>query len=156
MQVFLGDELVGELNVDEGRVGEDTFTYVWHEMPEFVPRYADPSDPIPAALMGTRRHVTMTVAKRSVLVDQSMAYLGDKDYLSRLLREAKAPNISAITREFDSFDNRTRYSWRVLKVTPEQLETLFDLDDFEMEDTEPDYDQISSVKWYAGTNMRRW
>jgi hypothetical protein len=130
MQVYCNGKMVGRLACDPPRDGN---VYRMAIAPALSDRFATEDWTRPVDV--TIRHLDLEITRRSVVVTD-FELRDMPDALHHILKKYSIPADYSATK--DMATNRTFYSWRVLLVTPDQLEEIFDLDTYEPDDT---YDQ---------------
>lgn len=126
MQVYLGNKLVGRWNRSVNT--QATFCEVVIRDEPDMPY--DPSKPWEETILATRR-VAMKIGERGTHIDAFELKLNP----SALHETLKAYDVPADYHQYDDFQrDRKLIRWKVLEVTPEIFEEIFDLDDFEPDD----------------------
>ena len=126
MQVWCGRELIGWFKVSAAQMRQGAVEIPIWEMP-MTPAAISPDDPLP---MPTMRSHRFAIEKRSVRVDNfELARARDVDGLKEQLQKThRIPSDAEVIQE--PHMDAMFYRWRVIKVTIDQSEEIFDLDGF--------------------------
>lgn len=153
MQVYVGDEYVGDLTVRPDMIRNDRIVMVWQELAVLAPGLMWDSDF--RELSPARRHeLVLPTKERRISIDYSAIALNGPDYIARALAEVNAPITDCVESRNLLLDTVT-YSWRVISIDSETHERLFDQDGFTPADSEPDVDYTHSITWNTGLSVRR-
>jgi hypothetical protein len=142
MQVYCNGKMVGRLVCDPPRNGN---VYRMAIAPALSDRFATEDWTRPVDV--TIRHLDLEITKRSVGVS-AFELRDNPDALHHILKKYSIPADYTTTK--DAMRDRTIYSWRVILVTSEQLEEIFDLDTYEPDDTydQPDIEyRVNRLTW---------
>ena len=136
MQVFLGKRRVGEARLPSPRPGqrEAIITIMDDDPIDLYKPGRTPDEDL--ALMQTvrTRQLALKVDRVSFAVDDATLAMHGQDYVWEIYRQHGVhPNEVEVAKDPATF--RTIYSFKVLQVTKEQLEEIFDFDWFEPAET---------------------
>lgn len=158
MQVYCGDDHVGWIRVQERNIHGKTVVLEWHtiETLSFMPgRHGDEGL---RRMEPSVRQLILPLARRQMALSdltlESLGLRGDTATHMRLMQESANMPDEGVEERVDMMTSARIWTWRVVSLTSDQHEAIFDMDWFEPADTEPDYEarmrQMASGSDYMG------
>lgn len=144
MQVWSENELVGELHARPEQIRGHRMALEWLSNPDnfLVPGGFDDDHLIPAPVV---KRLEFEFKRMRVRIDDLQKNVIGEQGMSEFLRQNRVP--ADAERGVDMARAETIYAWKVLDLTPRQVEEIFDLDVFEpLEFGAPDLDRFMSER----------
>lgn len=137
MDVYVGDELVGELRVRPHDVRGNAIVITKHQAPEWGLNSFGDDELIPSPAMCYH----LQLRRRRIAVGERERMYAGEDHIRDMLRRYRVPDDAEHYRV--PARDETVYQWNVISIDAELLEQIFDFPEFEPTDAgPPDIDRM--------------